>query len=85
MRPVPVGIRGRRITGHEAHIRDNLAAQRGVRGDARVDDRDANALAGYARDRTDAEQPLRAGARLVGAVDLFDTVIAVRTRASPER
>src|SRR6478672_1671966 len=66
VRAVAVGISHARIAGDEADVRDDYVGERLVRGDAGIDHRDADALAGYARDAADAEQPRRAGAQLIG-------------------
>ena len=82
--PCPYTL-SRLFTGNDAHIRDDSVSQRGVRRDSGVDDRNANPLTRDAWNGADAEQPGRARPHLVGALDLFDTVIVVRTRESPER
>ena len=67
VRAVAERVGDRRIAGDEADVGDDLVRQRRVRRDAGVDDRDADALAGDAGNRADAEQAAGdAGAHLIG-------------------
>ena len=73
------------LTGNDAHIRDDSVSQRGVRRDSGVDDRDANPLTRDAWNGPMPSSPDVPARTWSAPVDLFDTVIVVRTRESPER